>query len=302
MVNYMDEYEDILNDFCDYLKIDKRYSDLTVESYRTEIKGYLDFFKEKNIKVKDIKNSDIKDYLAYIKKGETSERTLAHNVSVIRTFYKFLLTLKIIERNPTEFLELPKLRKKLPTVLSKEEVEKLLDIDLTDCYSYRNKAMLELLYSTGLRVSELVNLELSNIDLENCTLKTIGKGNKERIIPISDYALYYVEKYINEYRGSMLKKGVNNYVFINNHGNVMTRQGFFKIIKKLAVEKNIKTPISPHTLRHSFATHLLDYGADLRSIQEMLGHSNLSTTQIYTHVSSEHLKDNYNSSHPHSKE
>lgn len=298
----MNEYEDILNDFCDYLKIDKRYSDLTVDSYRTEIKGYLDFFKEKNIKVKDIKNSDIKDYLAYIKKGETSERTLAHNVSVIRTFYKFLLTLKIIERNPTEFLELPKLRKKLPTVLSKEEVEKLLDIDLTDCYSYRNKAMLELLYSTGLRVSELVNLELSNIDLENCTLKTIGKGNKERIIPISDYALYYVEKYINEYRGSMLKKGVNNYVFINNHGNVMTRQGFFKIIKKLAVEKNIKTPISPHTLRHSFATHLLDYGADLRSIQEMLGHSNLSTTQIYTHVSSEHLKDNYNSSHPHSKE
>lgn len=298
----MDEYEDILNDFCDYLKIDKRYSDLTVESYRTEIKGYLDFFQDKNIKVKDIKNSDIKDYLAYIKKGETSERTLAHNVSVIRTFYKFLLTLKIIERNPTEFLELPKLRKKLPTVLSKEEVEKLLDIDLTDCYSYRNKAMLELLYSTGLRVSELVNLELSNIDLENCTLKTIGKGNKERIIPISDYALYYVEKYINEYRGSMLKKGVNNYVFINNHGNVMTRQGFFKIIKKLAAEKNIKTPISPHTLRHSFATHLLDYGADLRSIQEMLGHSNLSTTQIYTHVSSEHLKDNYNSSHPHSKE
>ena len=181
-------------------------------------------------------------------------------------------------------------------------MEKLLDIDLTDCYSYRNKAMLELLYSTGLRVSELVNLELSNIDLESCTLKTIGKGNKERIIPISDYALYYVEKYINEYRGSMLKKGVNNYVFINNHGNVMTRQGFFKIIKKLALEKDIKTPISPHTLRHSFATHLLDYGADLRSIQEMLGHSNLSTTQIYTHVSSEHLKDNYNSSHPHSKE
>ena len=298
----MNEYEDILNDFCDYLKIDKRYSDLTVESYRTEMKGYLDFFKEKNIKIKDIKNSDIKDYLVYIKKGQTSERTLAHNVSVIRTFYKFLLTQKVIERNPTEFLELPKLRKKLPTVLSKEEVEKLLDIDLTDCYSYRNKAMLELLYSTGLRVSELVNLELSNIDLESCTLKTIGKGNKERIIPISDYALYYVEKYINEYRGSMLKKGVNNYVFINNHGNVMTRQGFFKIIKKLALEKDIKTPISPHTLRHSFATHLLDYGADLRSIQEMLGHSNLSTTQIYTHVSSEHLKDNYNSSHPHSKE
>lgn len=302
MVKDMNEYENTLNDFCDYLKIDKRYSDLTVESYRTEIKDFLSFFEEKRIKINDITNDDIKEYLAYLKKKETSERTLAHNVSVLRTFYKFLLTLKLIEKNPTEFLELPKLRKKLPTVLSKEEVEKLLDMDLTDCYSYRNKAMLELLYSTGLRVSELVNLELNNIDLDNCVIKTIGKGNKERIIPISDYALYYVKKYLLEYRGSMLKHGVNNYVFINNHGNVMTRQGFFKIIKKIAIEKDIKTPLSPHTLRHSFATHLLDYGADLRSIQEMLGHSNLSTTQIYTHVSSEHLKDNYNSAHPHSKE
>lgn len=302
MVKDMNEYENTLNDFCDYLKIDKRYSDLTVESYRTEIKDFLSFFKEKRIKINDITNDDIKEYLAYLKKKETSERTLAHNVSVLRTFYKFLLTLKLIEKNPTEFLELPKLRKKLPTVLSKEEVEKLLDIDLTDCYSYRNKAMLELLYSTGLRVSELVNLELNNIDLDNCVVKTIGKGNKERIIPISDYALYYVKKYLLEYRGSMLKHGINNYVFINNHGNVMTRQGFFKIIKKIASEKDIKTPLSPHTLRHSFATHLLDYGADLRSIQEMLGHSNLSTTQIYTHVSSEHLKDNYNNAHPHSKE
>lgn len=302
MVKDMNEYENALNDFCDYLKIDKRYSDLTVESYRTEIKDFLSFFEEKRIKINDITNDDIKEYLAYLKKKETSERTLAHNVSVLRTFYKFLLTLKLIEKNPTEFLELPKLRKKLPTVLSKEEVEKLLDMDLTDCYSYRNKAMLELLYSTGLRVSELVNLELNNIDLDNCVIKTIGKGNKERIIPISDYALYYVKKYLLEYRGSMLKHGINNYVFINNHGNVMTRQGFFKIIKKIAIEKDIKTPLSPHTLRHSFATHLLDYGADLRSIQEMLGHSNLSTTQIYTHVSSEHLKDNYNSAHPHSKE
>lgn len=295
----MNEFDSVLIDFCDYLKIDKKYSDLTVESYKTEIKKYLDFFKEKNISMNNIKNNDIKDYLAYIKSENISDRSLAHNVSVIRTFYKFLLIEKLIEKNPTEFLELPKLKKSLPTVLSKDEVETLLDIDLVDNFSYRNKAMLELMYSTGLRVSELVNLKLNNIDFDNCIIKTIGKGNKERIIPISDYALYYLGIYINEYRGSMMKKSIHDYVFINNHGKEMTRQGFFKIIKNIASGKNIKTDISPHTLRHSFATHLLDYGADLRSIQEMLGHSNLSTTQIYTHVSSEHLKENYNNSHPH---
>lgn len=295
----MNEYDSVLIDFCDYLKIDKKYSDLTVESYKTETKKYLTFFKEKNIKINNIKNSDIKEYLSFIKDEDMSERSLAHNVSVIRTFYKFLLIEKLIERNPTEFLELPKLKKSLPTVLSNEEVETLLDIDLIDNFSYRNKAMLELMYSTGLRVSELVNLKLNNIDFDNCIIKTIGKGNKERIIPINDYALYYLKTYINDYRGDMMKKNVHDYIFVNNHGKEMTRQGFFKIVKNIASQKNIKTPISPHTLRHSFATHLLDYGADLRSIQEMLGHSNLSTTQIYTHVSSEHLKENYDSSHPH---
>lgn len=295
----MNEYDSILNDFCDYLKIDKKYSNLTVESYRTEVKKYLDYFQEKNIKVICIKNDDIRDYLNYIKYKEITERSLAHNVSVIRTFYKFLLIEKIVEINPAEFLELPKLKKSLPTTLSSDEVERLLDIDLIDNYSYRNKAMLELMYATGLRVSELVHLKINDIDFDNCFVRTMGKGSKERIIPINDYSIYYVKKYILEYRNQMMKKHYHDYIFVNNHGLPMTRQGFFKIIKKIANEKNIKTPISPHTLRHSFATHLLDHGADLRSIQEMLGHSNLSTTQIYTHVSSEHLKDNYNSSHPH---
>lgn len=295
----MNEYDSILNDFCDYLKIDKKYSNLTVESYRTEVKKYLDYFQEKNIKVICIKNDDIRDYLNYIKHNEITERSLAHNVSVIRTFYKFLLIEKIVEINPAEFLELPKLKKSLPTTLSSDEVERLLDIDLIDNYSYRNKAMLELMYATGLRVSELVHLKINDIDFDNCFVRTMGKGSKERIIPINDYSIYYVKKYILEYRNQMMKKHYHDYIFVNNHGLPMTRQGFFKIIKKIANEKNIKTPISPHTLRHSFATHLLDHGADLRSIQEMLGHSNLSTTQIYTHVSSEHLKDNYNSSHPH---
>ena len=295
----MNEYDNILNDFCDYLKIDKKYSNLTVDSYRTETKKYLDFFKEKKINVNDIKNSDIKEYLNHIKSEDISDRSMAHNVSVIRTFYKFLLIEKIVNVNPSEFLELPKLRKNLPTTLSKEEIETLLDINLKDNYSYRNKAMLELMYATGLRVSELVNVKINDIDFENCFIRTMGKGSKERIIPINDYSLYYVKKYIMEYRGSMMKREHHDYIFVNNHGMKMTRQGFFKIIKALAKEKNIKTDISPHTLRHSFATHLLDYGADIRSIQEMLGHSNISTTQIYTHVSSEHLKENYNNAHPH---
>lgn len=295
----MNEYDSVLTDFCDYLKIDKKYSPLTVESYYIEVKKYLNFFKERNINVENIKNQDIKEYLKYIKNQNFSDRSLAHNVSVIRTFYKFLLIEKIINHNPSEFLELPKLKKKLPIALSKEEIEKLLDIDLTNNYSYRNKAMLELMYASGLRVSELVNLKINDIDFENCFIRTLGKGSKERIIPINDYSIYYVKKYILEFRYEMMKNRIHDYVFVNNHGNAMTRQGFFKIIKQLAKEKQIKTPISPHTLRHSFATHLLDYGADLRSIQDMLGHANLSTTQIYTHVSSEHLKENYNNSHPH---
>ena len=271
----MREYDGILTDFCDYLKIDKKYSNLTVESYYTEIKKYLYFFREKNIPVKNIKNSDIKDYLNYIKNEKLSPRSLAHNVSAIRTFYKFLLIEKVVNNNPSEFLELPKLKKSLPNTLSKEDVEKLLDINLTNNYSYRNKAMMELMYASGLRVSELINLKINDIDFENCFVRTMGKGSKERIVPINDYSIYYVKKYILDYRHQMMKNYTHDYIFINNHGLPMTRQGFFKIIKNLAKEKDIKTPISPHTLRHSFATHLLDYGADLRSIQEMLGHANL---------------------------
>ncbi|MBE6151847.1 MAG: site-specific tyrosine recombinase XerD [Firmicutes bacterium] len=295
----MKSYDDILNDFCNYLKIDKKYSNLTIESYKNEILKYINFFKNKNQNLNNIKHDDIRNYLNYLKQEDISDRTLAHNVSVIKSFYKFLLIEKYIDINPSEFLELPKLKKQLPTTLSKEEVETLLDIDLKDNYSYRNKAMLELMYATGLRVSELVNLRINDIDFDNCFVRTMGKGSKERIIPINDYSIYYIKKYILEFRNQMMKTDYHDYIFVNNHGKVMTRQGFFKIIKALAKQKQIQTPLSPHTLRHSFATHLLDYGADLRSIQEMLGHSNLSTTQIYTHVSSQHLKENYNNSHPH---
>ena len=192
-----------------------------------------------------------------------------------------------------------KIEKKLPNYLSIEEVNNLLDIKLTKPIDYRNKAMLELMYATGLRVSELVNLTLNDIDLENDIVRTIGKGNKERIIPIGDYAKEALLIYLNNYRNSMLKGYICDKVFLNNHGRELTRQGFFKILKARLKEVNINKDVSPHTLRHSFATHLLNNGADLRSIQEMLGHYNLSTTQIYTHVAKDKLKKEYDMCHPH---
>lgn len=290
---------ELLEEFKVYLFVDKKYSKHTISSYIRETNKYIVFITNNKINIQNVQLSDMKQYLKYLKTQNLTERTMAHHISVIRTFYKFLLLEKIITKDISVVLELPKLKKTLPSVLSLEEVDQLLDINLKDEFSYRNKAMLELLYATGLRVSELINLKLNDIDLESCILRTIGKGDKERLVPVGDYAMKYICIYISNYRHNMMKNKTHDYIFVNNHGSPITRQGFFKIIKQLAKEKQIKTNISPHTLRHSFATHLLDRGADLRSIQEMLGHSNISTTQIYTHVSNEHLKENYNMSHPH---
>ena len=217
----------------------------------------------------------------------------------LKSYYKFLIIEKKLDKSPVDKIELPKIEKKLPNVLSVEEIDLLLDIKVTDSFSSRNKAMLELMYATGLRVSELVNLTLNDIDLYNDIVRTIGKGNKERIIPIGDYAKIALEDYINNWRGSMVKKHICDKLFLNNHGRELTRQGFFKILKQLANDKGIEKDFSPHTLRHSFATHLRNNEADLRSIQEMLGHYNLSTTQIYTHIASEKLKEDYDNFHPH---
>ena len=284
-----------LDNFIKYLLIDKKYSKNTIESYENDLNKYINFIKKDVIIVN---KNDILNYIKYLKDSNINDKSIAHNISVIRSFYKFLILEKIINKSPCEFIDLPKVKKSLPSVLSIEEVDKLLNINLKDNFSYRNKAMLELLYATGLRVSELVNLKLENIDLDECIIRIVGKGNKERIVPIGDVAIKYLKEYIIYYRDSLFKKEKSDYLFLNNHGKKITRQGFFKIIKKLAKEKDIKTEISPHTLRHSFATHLLEHGADLRSIGELLGHSSVSTTEIYTHVSSEKLRKDYDS-HPH---
>ena len=293
----MNKLSDLITEFLRYLLIDKGYSENTIESYKRDLDKFLEY--NKNTSIDNISNEDLKKYIKYLNDDGLNEKSIARNISSLKSFYKFLVISKYISSNTSDSLYLPKIKKSLPSTLTEEEVTSLLDIDLTDNFSYRNKAMLELLYATGLRVSELINLRLQDIDFSQDIIRTFGKGSKERIIPIGDYAKEYLEKYIYEYRSSMLKRENNEYIFLNNHGKQMTRQGFFKIIKKIAKEKGINKELSPHTLRHSFASHLLKYGADLRTIQELLGHSDISTTQIYTHITNEELKQNYNEFHPH---
>lgn len=293
----MNKLSDLITEFLRYLLIDKGYSENTIESYKRDLDKFLEY--NKNTSIDNISNEDLKKYIKYLNDNGLNEKSIARNISSLKSFYKFLVISKYVSSNTSDSLYLPKIKKSLPSTLTEEEVISLLDIELTDNFSYRNKAMLELLYATGLRVSELINLKLQDVDFSQDIIRTFGKGSKERIIPIGDYAKEYLEKYIYEYRSSMLKKENNEYIFLNNHGKQMTRQGFFKIIKKIAKEKGINKELSPHTLRHSFASHLLKYGADLRTIQELLGHSDISTTQIYTHITNEELKQNYNEFHPH---
>lgn len=288
--------EDIKN-YLNYLKIDKNYSINTINSYKNALTKYYNYIDKKNIDFKKVKENEIKEFLTHLSKNNCP-RTVAYTLTVLRNYYNYLIIEKVVGENIFYNIDMPKLEKHLPSVLTYEEVDKLLDINITDSFSARNKAILELMYASGLRISETINLKLYDIDLENDIVRVFGKGSKERIVPIGTIAVNALNKYINEYREKMLKNKKNDYLFLNNHGNKITRQGLFKNLKSLLKEKGIEKDVSPHTLRHSFATHLLNNGADLRSIQELLGHSSIKTTQIYTHVSSEHLKEQYKS-HPH---
>lgn len=287
-----------IEEFEDYLRFEKKYSENTIKSYMRDLENFKVYFK--NIKLFLIKKKEIIDYISDIS-GKLDPRSVSRNISTLKSFYKFLKLYKYVKTNPMENISNPKIKKSIPKVLSEDEVDALLDIKLKDDFDYRNKAMLELMYSSGLRVSELINLKMNDIDLDNECVRIYGKGSKERIVPLNEFAVYALNEYILNHRGELFKHGENDYLFLNNHGKNMTRQGFFKILKKIAFEKNIKTNFSPHTLRHSFATHLLKHGADLRSIQEFLGHSDISSTQIYTHVSNEMIKNNYVEYHPHGK-
>ena len=284
----------LLSDYIIELKtIQQRDKDTTVNSYSEDIYKYLEYMESKNISsALDISYNNLLDYLKYLDDNKYEVSSVARKIVSIKAFHKYLSENYNVVDISTK-INTPRFYRKLPNILTIEEVDNLLDIKLDTPFDYRNKAMLELMYSSGLRVSELINLELSDIDLNNNYVRCFGKGSKERIVPIGEYSSKYLSIYINEYRDSMKKGYYTEKIFLNNHGKEMTRQGFFKIIKKIAKDKDINKNITPHMLRHSFATHLLNNGADLRTIQEMLGHSSISTTQIYTNVTNDILKENY---------
>ena len=281
-----------INEFLKYLRIDKNYSVNTINTYQNNLYNFSKYFKKDITKINEI---DLENYLKYLH-SYLDSKSICNNISTIKSFYKFL-NINYNIKNISSNLFLPKTTKKIPSVLSENDINNLLNITINNNFDIRNKAMIELMYSSGLRVSELINLKINDINLINEYVKVLGKGAKERLIPLGDTCIYYLKKYLT-IRDSMLKKEINDFLFLNNHGKNMTRQGFFKIIKKLAKEKNIKE-FSPHTLRHSFASHLIKYGADLRVVGELLGHSSLSTTQIYISIEDSDKKDKYRKAHPH---
>ncbi len=276
----------------EYLVTEYNTSKNTRDSYVYDLKELARFYN-KNIAF--LEKEDIQEYLRKLQ--NKTARTKAHYLTVFNNFYNYLVKENIIRLNPCETIKMPKLEKKLPEYLTVEEIDKLLDIKTNTAYEKRNKAMLEMLYGTGMRISELINLTMSNIYLDDQMVKVFGKGSKERIIPINNYALDCLKDYLQFGRGELLGIKTSEYVFISSRHSKITRQAFFKILKRLCDEAGINKNISPHILRHSFATHLLHNGADLRIVQELLGHSDIATTQIYTHLSNEKLEKEYDK-HP----
>lgn len=273
--------------YLEYLKYERRVSTNTIDSYGENLKLLSDTCK-KNIL--SLTKDDIRNFLQNV---DVSAKTKAHYLSVFNSFFNYMIYNDKLKNNPCASIKSPKIEKKLPNYLTIDEINKLLDIKLIKPIDYRNKAMLEVLFATGTRISELINMELNQIDYDECIIRVLGKGKKDRIIPIGNTALKYLRLYIDEYRKFILKTKNCNYVFVNKDGNKISRQGFFKILKKITKESGINKEISPHTLRHSFATYLLNNGADLRVIQELLGHENLVTTEIYSHLSNKKIEEDY---------
>lgn len=288
--------EKLIEDYILYLNIEKKSSKNTIESYRNDILLFSDYIKKDFLKVNE---NDIRDYL---KSNDYNSNSKNRKLTSIKSFYKYLQLYELISINPTENIESLKMPKKLPRYLTEEEINTLLNFKCNTIYDYRNKAMIELLYATGMRVSELVNLKVSDIDLHNSLLRCITKGNKERVMIIGEIANIYLDLYINNYRDKLIKKNhKTEYLFLNNEGTQLTRQGFYINLEAITKEVGINKNVSPHIIRHSFATHMLEHGADLRSVQELLGHEDIKTTQIYTHLSNKYLKNNYKCFFPRSK-
>ncbi len=294
----------LLNEFKYYLVNEKGLSNNTVNSYYRDVDEYISYLEKYKKITRPLLINDlvIKDYLKTLHAKKIKSSTLARKISSLKSFHQYLFIEKEINENYMKKIETPKVKKTLPSVLSIEEVLSLMDVLKDDGpLVLRNLALIELIYGSGLRVSELLNLKLNNIHFSANYAKILGKGSKERIVPLGEMSLVALRNYFANGRPLLLKNNVSDYVFLNLYGNKLSRQGFYKILKEIAKEANITKEISPHTLRHSFATHLLEAGVDLKTLQDLLGHKDISTTQIYTHISQKHLKDVYLKSHPRAK-
>lgn len=285
------EVNTFILDYIDYLKYERNLSPETISKYKYNLIVFEKYMLNKNINLFDVTQYNIIDFLTnYFKNKGVSSKT--NSITSINNFYIYLIKDKRIDINPCENIDRPKLKKKLPDVLTVNEVDKLLDIPLHTKEDYRNKAILEVLYATGIRISELTNLKINDVDFTNKVVRVFGKGSKERIVPINKYALKYLGMYL-DIRGSFLKGKLTDYIFLNSKGEAISRESFGLELNKIVKKQGLNKKVTPHMLRHSFATHMLNQGADLRSIQELLGHSDISTTTIYTHVSNEKVKNDY---------
>lgn len=292
--------------FKSYLQLERSLSGNSIEAYLRDVEKFVQFLEiqEINVSPEKVEQQTIEDFLKWISELGMNARSQARILSGLKAFYKYLLMEDMIDLAPTDLVEAPKIGRKLPEVLSIDEINQLIEaIDLSKPEGERNKAMLETLYSCGLRVSELVTLKKSNLLLEEGFVRVVGKGDKERIVPIGSVAIKHIKIYVESIRNHMdnIKKESEDILFLNRRGNQLTRVMVFTIIKQLAEKSGLQKQVSPHTFRHSFATHLVEGGADLRAIQEMLGHESITTTEIYTHLDREYLRDAILSFHPRAK-
>ena len=292
--------KELAEEFIYYLAVERGLSDNTLTSYRMDLEGYLEFCRQTGIET--LEQGDKNTVMAYLYRQQLSgmaPATIARRLAALKSFYKYLTAEDLLDKDPTADLEFPKLAQKLPRILTVAEVDHLLaQPKLSTPTGCRDKAMLELLYATGIRVSELISLDLEHVNLSVGFARCFGKGAKERIVPVGEVAVSFVKTYLEQGRGKLGQGGKTRALFVNRYGARLTRQGFWKIVKGYAVKAGIKKTITPHIFRHSFATHLLENGADLRSVQEMLGHADIGTTQIYTHLTKQRIKEIYDRSHP----
>ena len=283
-----------LRSFLNYLLVDKGLSNNTVKAYEADISSFFQWLDNEDLKYKNLQEDHINQYISFLFQRKMRSSSVNRKISSIKSFYIFLVKRNFLKNSPLNDLVTPKQEKYLPESMSEAEVDKLLNSpDVTNKIENRDKAMIEMLYATGMRISELVNLKITDVDMKRCVVKVFGKGSKERLVPFGETALDSLRSYLNEREQSSSKE-----IFLSNRGKKMTRVAFWQRVKIYLIRENLKNSISPHTLRHAFATHLLNRGADLRSVQLLLGHSDLSTTQIYTHIAKQRLSDVLKKHHP----